>query len=59
MDIDRLANERITELEADLVAEGQRIDLLLESLYERDAYILRLEEAIKEFKLYHRSDLVA
>lgn len=32
MDMDQKARERILELEADLVAEGQRIDLLQEAL---------------------------
>lgn len=43
MNIDKAAQQRIAELEADLVAEGKRIDLLLEQLYERDTRIRSLE----------------
>ena len=43
MNIDQAAQDRINELEADLVAEGQRIDLLLETVHEQEQLIRALK----------------
>lgn len=53
------ALDRILELEAALEDAHIIIDLQREEVYELKTEVARLKEALKEFKLQHRSDLVA
>ena len=57
MQLDKAAQQRIAELEADLEAEGQRIDLLQEQLYERDTRIKVLEYDLKMLRMDRRHEV--
>ena len=51
MDPDQSAIERIKELEADLIAEGQRIDLLQEALDDAIAENRALKGQLQQIKV--------
>ncbi len=57
MNLDREAQKRIAELEADLVAEGQRVDLLQEQLDERDLRIRILEHDLRQLRIDRRHEV--
>ena len=57
MNIDKKCQERITELESDLEAEGQRIDLLLERLYELQDENRKLRGQLQNLRIDRRYEV--